>query len=80
MARTFVPTVSTPGGMAAIVIGDSYAGGRPMYALDDLRSALTDDLFIDAWASQQRPMLGAGERRSFQDRPKAEHIVLVRRR
>jgi len=69
-----------PGGLAAIVIGDSYAGGRPMYALDDLRSALTDDLFVDAWASQERPMLGAGERRSFQERPKAEHIVLLRRR
>jgi len=38
------------------------------------------DLFIDAWASQERPMLGAGERRTFQDRPKAEHLVLLRRR
>lgn len=77
---TSIARALAPGGLAAIVIGDSYAGGRPMYALDDLRSALTDDLFIDAWASQQRPMLGAGERRSFQDRPKAEHIVLLRRR
>ncbi|MDB4962135.1 MAG: hypothetical protein JWP01_2134 [Myxococcales bacterium] len=68
------------GGIAAIVIGDSYAGGRPMYALDDVRGALTDELYIDAWASQQRPMLGAGERRSFQERAKAEHIILLRRR
>lgn len=69
-----------PGAAAAIVIGDSYAGGRPMYALDDLRGALTDDLVVDAWASQERPMLGAGERRSFGERHKAEHIMLLRRR
>lgn len=77
---TSIARALEPGGVAAIVIGDSYAGGRPMYALDDLRSALTDDLFVDAWASQERPMLGAGERRSFQERAKAEHIVLLRRR
>jgi len=34
---------------------------------------------LEAWASQHRPMLG-GERRAFGDRPKAEHIVLLRRR
>ena len=68
-----------PGALAAIVIGDSWAGGRATYALDDVRSALSDDLFVEAWASQHRPMLG-GETRAFGDRPKAEHIVLLRRR
>lgn len=68
-----------PGRAAAIVIGDSVAKGRAMYALDDVREALTGDLVIEAWASQERPMLGSVERRAFGDRPKAEHIVVVRR-
>jgi SAM-dependent methyltransferase len=69
-----------PGRSAAIVIGDSFAGGRGVYALDDIRGALTDDLVLEAWASQHRPMLGGGERRAFGERPKAEHIALLRRR
>lgn len=74
-----------PGGAAALVIGDSVVGAEPgytraVYALDDLRGALTDDLVVDAWASQERPMLGVRERRAFGDRLKAEHIVLLRRR
>ncbi len=69
-----------PGAAAAIVIGDSVGGGRAMYALDDVRSAITEDLVVEAWASQHRPMLGAGERRAFGDRPKAEHVILLRRR
>ena len=68
-----------PGRPAAIVIGDSVAKGRALYALDDIREALTGDLVIEAWASQERPMLGNIERRAFGDRPKAEHIVLLRR-
>jgi hypothetical protein len=68
-----------PGAAAAIVIGDSVARGRALYALDDLRDALTGDLAIEAWASQERPMLGAVERRAFGDRPKAEHVVVLRR-
>lgn len=69
-----------PGRAAALVIGDSVARGRAMYALDDVRGALTDDLAIEAWASQHRPMLGGREHRAFGDRPKAEHVVLLRRR
>jgi hypothetical protein len=75
-----IARVLAPGRPAAIVIGDSLAGGRAMYALDDVRSALTDELVLEAWASQQRPMLGGRELRAFGDRPKAEHIVLLRRR
>jgi SAM-dependent methyltransferase len=69
-----------PGRAAAIVIGDSLAKNRAIYALDDLRDALTDELVLEAWASQHRPMLGGREQRAFGDRPKAEHIVLLRRR
>jgi len=69
-----------PGAAAALMIGDSVALNVPFYALDDIRSALTDDLVIEAWASQERPMLGGIEKRAFSDRPKAEHLVLLRRR
>ena len=68
-----------PGRAAAIVMGDSVAKGKALFALDELRDALTSDLTIEAWASQERPMLGAGERRAFGDRPKAEHAVVLRR-
>jgi SAM-dependent methyltransferase len=68
-----------PGRAAALVVGDSVARGRALYALDDLRDALTSDLVLEAWASQERPMLGAAERRAFGDRPKAEHVVVLRR-
>jgi hypothetical protein len=74
IARALAPNCG-----AAIVIGDSFAGGRPHHALDDIRGALSGDLVIDAWASQERPMLGALERRAFGDRPKCEHVVLLRR-
>ncbi len=69
-----------PGALAAIVIGDSLAGGRAMYALDDVRGALTDELGLEAWASMSRPMLGSREQRAFADRPKAEYAILLRRR
>ncbi|HPH64990.1 MAG TPA: DNA methyltransferase [Kofleriaceae bacterium] len=69
-----------PGARAAIVIGDSFAGGRATYALDDVRGALSDAFYIEAWASQERPMLGAGERKAFGERPKAEHAIVLRRR
>jgi SAM-dependent methyltransferase len=69
-----------PGRPAALVIGDSVAGNRAIYALDDVRGSLTDELVLEAWASQHRPMLGGREHRAFGDRPKAEHIVLLRRR
>jgi len=68
-----------PGRAAAIVIGDSMAKGRAIYALDDLREALPGDVVMEAWASQERPMLGTGERRAFGERPKAEHVVVLRR-
>ncbi len=74
-----IARVLAPGGRAAIVIGDSFAGGRAVYALDDVRACLTGDLVVEAWASQDRPMLGSSEKRAFADRPKAEHVVLLRK-
>ena len=59
--------------------GDSVAAGRAMFALDDLRDALTGDLSIEAWASQERTILGQLERRAFGARAKSEHIVVLRR-
>jgi len=68
-----------PGAAAAIVIGDSMTRTRAHYAIDDVRGALTDELVLEAWASQLRPMLGMTERKAFGDRPKAEHILLLRK-
>lgn len=75
-----IARVLAPGRAAAIVIGDSYTQNRAIYALEDVRGALTDDLVLEAWASQERPMLGGREQRAFADRPKSEHIILLRRR
>jgi hypothetical protein len=61
------------------VIGDSVAADRAIFALDDLRDAVTSDLVLEAWASQERPVLGIHERRAFGDMPKREHIVVLRR-
>ena len=75
-----IARVLAPGRAAALVIGDSVARNRAIYALDDVRGAITDDLVLEAWASQHRPMLGGREHRAFGDRPKAEHILVLRRR
>ncbi|HTJ43789.1 MAG TPA: hypothetical protein VL463_16900, partial [Kofleriaceae bacterium] len=74
-----IETILAPNARAALVIGDSIAGGRAMYADDDLRAALPRGLALHSWASQDRPMLGAAERRAFEGggRPKREHIALV---
>jgi hypothetical protein len=68
-----------PGRAAVLVVGDSFARGRALYALDELREALSSHVVLEAWASQERPMLGAAERRAFGDRPKSEHIVALRK-
>jgi Putative RNA methylase family UPF0020 len=67
------------GRRAAFVIGDSVAANRAIFALDDLRDALTSDLVIEAWASQERPMMGMIERRAFGDQLKREHVVVLKR-
>jgi|JI10StandDraft_1071094.scaffolds.fasta_scaffold06550_10 hypothetical protein len=72
--------VLVPGAWAAFVVGDSLAGTRAIYADDELRGALDDRLAAVAWAAQERPMLGAVERRAFAERPKREHVILLERR
>ena len=74
-----IATALAPGRAAAIVIGDSVVRGRALHALDDLREAVTSEVVIEAWASQERPMWGVVERRAFGGRPKAEHVVVLRR-
>ncbi|RMH39502.1 MAG: hypothetical protein D6689_16390 [Deltaproteobacteria bacterium] len=68
-----------PGGIAALVVGDSVAGGEALFADRELAVAAPADLAFVASASQQRPALSAAERRAFGDRPKCEYILLYRK-
>jgi SAM-dependent methyltransferase len=72
--------VLVPGGLAALVVGDSLAGGGARFADEDVRAVLDDRLAVVAWAWQERPALGNSERRVFADRPKREHVILLERR
>ena len=69
-----------PGGLAALVMGDSIGGASPRQADDDLRAAIDDRLVPLAWAWQERTMLGSAELRAFVERPKREHLVILQRR
>lgn len=69
-----------PQGFIALVVGDSVAGAAAIYALDEIRALLPPELDLVASASQERPQLGAVEARAFANRPKAEHILILRRR
>jgi DNA modification methylase len=71
--------VLVPGGLAAIVIGDSLAGNQAVYADELVRRLTAPPLRVVAWASQSRPTRGAAEVRAFADRPKREHILLLQR-
>jgi hypothetical protein len=66
-----------PGGLAALVVGDSIAG-KACFADEDLRSVLDDRVEVVAWAWQERQKLGP-ERHLFGDRPKREHVVVLHR-
>lgn len=72
-------TVLVPGALAALVVGDSLAGGRARFADEDVRAVLDDRLAVVAWAHQDRPLLGSVERRAFGDRPKREHVIVLAR-
>ena len=74
-----IETILAPGARAALLVGDSLAGGRARYADTDLRDALPRGLALSSWASQDRPMLGGPERRAFEagGRPKREHVALL---
>jgi len=68
------------GGTAAIVMGDSIAGSRPMYADHELLDLTPDGFERVAIASQDRPTFTAMERRAFANAPKREHIALFRKK
>lgn len=67
-----------PGGLAALVVGDSLAG-KAAFADEDVRNVLDDRFAVRAWAWQERLKLGP-ERKAFGDRPKREHIIVLERR
>jgi SAM-dependent methyltransferase len=69
-----------PGGTAAIVIGDSLAGGRAIHADELIHRLRPDALERVAVASQRRPLLGRAEREAFERAPKREHVLLYRKR
>jgi hypothetical protein len=79
--------VLRPGGCAALMIGDSVAGDRAMWADETLAAALEKNAEREggsametvAWAWQQRPKYGALEREVFAERPKRECLFLVRK-
>ncbi|MEZ4364750.1 MAG: hypothetical protein R2939_00515 [Kofleriaceae bacterium] len=75
---TAIAAVLAPGRPAALVIGDSLAAGRAVYALDELAACGDGVLELVGAASQARPQLGALERAAFAARPKQEHVVLLR--
>jgi hypothetical protein len=75
MARALVP-----GGLAAVILGDSVAGDRAIRADEVMREAAGDHFVLIAWVWQARPKLGSLEHQAFGDEPKREHIFLLARR
>ncbi|MCG8424824.1 MAG: hypothetical protein MJE77_43605 [Proteobacteria bacterium] len=93
-ALTEIARVLRPGGRAAVMLGDSIAGGRVMWADETIATAIervesrTDgapghgsaiSIEVEAWAWHSRPTLGREEYRLFGDRPKRECIFLLRK-
>ncbi|MEM9493021.1 MAG: hypothetical protein AAGC55_27980, partial [Myxococcota bacterium] len=71
--------VLRPGARAAVMLGDSIAGERVMWADESIAAALPATLQVSAWAWQSRPKLGRREFDMFGDRPKRECIFLLTR-
>jgi len=67
-----------PGGMIALVIGDSLAGGRPIHADEVVKSLVSGRGEVVARAAQTRPVFGSGEKRAFAKRGKWEHLILIK--
>jgi len=66
-------------GSIALVIADSALDGRALYA-DALveRLAQKAGLRVSARASQRRPLFHAPSRAAFRERPRAEHVLVLR--
>ena len=77
--------VLVPGGLSAVVVGDSLAGREAVRADAMVRDALAAvparaGLRVVAWAWQERPAVSGAERRAFSPAaPKREHVVLIAR-
>lgn len=69
-----------PGGLMALMVGDSVAGVEPIWADELLRDIAGARFKVLAWASQERDKLGGLEKRAFADRAKREHILLFEKR
>ncbi|HMJ10960.1 MAG TPA: DNA methyltransferase [Polyangiaceae bacterium] len=71
--------VLKPDGRAALVLADAVLAGRPVYA-DALLRALAPQLglTVSACGSQDRPHFHLPTRNAFRQRPRAEHLVLLR--
>jgi SAM-dependent methyltransferase len=72
--------VLRPGGKVAMVIGDSIAGDRAIYADQMVAELAPASLELVAIASQPRPLLGERERRGFARLPKREHAIVLQKR
>jgi SAM-dependent methyltransferase len=73
--------VLRPGGHALLVVGDGVLDGRPEDAPDGVASAASPHgLEPVARASQSRPVHDSRLQEIFADRPRREHLLLLRKR
>ena len=71
--------VLAPNGVAALVLGDSAAGTRPILADRTVRKlAPRAKLRVTAVVSQERPHFHGPTMRAFQKTPRREHLILLR--
>jgi DNA modification methylase len=79
-AVTEMARVCRPRALIAVMLGDSVAGDRAMWAEEVMARAVPEgSLEILAWAGQARPKLGKRERDAFGERPKREYIFVLHR-
>ena len=74
-----IARVLRPGGVALVVLGDSMAGDKAIFADEVIRAAAGERFDVRAWAGQERTKLGQRERDAFGDAPKREWIFLLAR-
>jgi SAM-dependent methyltransferase len=72
-----VARVLAPGGLVAVILGDSVAGDRAVRADEVMQEAAAEHFALVAWAWQERPKLASIEHQAFGDEPKREHVFLL---
>lgn len=73
-----IARVLAPGGRAALLLGDSALGRRPVSALEVVaRLAPRVGLALRARASQERPHFHVQTREAFVRQPRREHLLLL---